>query len=122
MAARRLRRRWWYVHRGAAVKKPIRTELESEHRHRHHWPVFGPRNVIVREHIPQGDLRIVDLAIRLGPVRQPIAGWVLIGIFARGVALLRTIGRHPHVIRRKTRPPHYQSVRLDEGRTIFAWN
>src|SRR5580704_6568903 len=82
MAAGRLLRRRRHIHPGVALEKPIGTEPESEHRHGHHWPVFRTRHVIMGEHVPQRDLGVIHVPIRLGPCRQAVYGGMLVGVFS----------------------------------------
>src|SRR3981081_613460 len=95
------RLRGWrrHVHCRTTLEESVRTEVESEHRHGHYGPVLGTRHVIVREDVPQRELRVIDLSIRLGPVRETISSRMLIRIFSGRESLLRVGGRNTDMIR-----------------------
>ena len=114
-------RRWrWNVHGWAAIKEAVRTETEAEHGHGHYRPILGTRDMVVSEHVPEGNFGIVHFAVGLGPLGQAVAGGVLIRVVAGSEAFFGAKGRHPEMVRSEAGAAHDSGIGLHERRTVFA--
>lgn len=111
-----------YVQNRVSIEEAIRLEGEAQGCDRHDRPIFDPRHVRVAEDVPNHQRRIFEGTIGGGPNRQTVARGVLVGIIARGEALIGIVGRNPKLVVNESGPLHHGCVGLHERRRIFARN
>ena len=109
--------RMWrgHVQRGVALEEPYRLEQEACRGNRHHRPILRPGNVVMAERVPDDDVLSVDRPVGARPLREACTARMQVRIFARGVPLIRPVGRDPEVISDEPCPLADGRIRLGEG-------
>jgi len=82
------------VHREEAV----RLQQKPDVRRRHYRVILRPRDVRVPERVPQHHVPVLDGAVLLGPLDEPVAALRLVRVITRRVFLVLVERRDPDVV------------------------
>ena len=98
----------------AARKKTARLQMKPGALDWHNGPIFGARNMIRAEHMPQNDVRVLNLAIGARPLGQTRPARMLIWIITCRITLVGAIRRHPQMVIHKTGTPPNRRLRFSQ--------